>query len=355
MYESQTYEVILNRMLARIPSSFDKREGSVIYDALAPSALEIANLYLSMDNMLVETFGDTASRDYLIKLCAERGITPKPASASTVRIVTTPSSLDIPIGSRFNSNVANYVITEKISNGNYNAQCESTGTVGNEYTGTLLPIQYIQGLETVSLSQVLIYGEDEEDTEDLRERYQGSFAEQAFAGNKQDYIDKSLAIAGVGAVKVESCWNGAGTVRLTVLDSENGIATSTLVQAVQTAFDPNGDGQGAGLAPIGHTVTVRTATAVNISILTTITFDTGYSWESLQSYIEAKMEAYIQSLCDTWQSSNSLIVRIASIETKLLEIDGILDIASTTINGSASNLTVTAYQLPVFSSIGENE
>ena len=36
MYENITYESILQRMLDRIPDDMDKREGAVIYDALAP-------------------------------------------------------------------------------------------------------------------------------------------------------------------------------------------------------------------------------------------------------------------------------------------------------------------------------
>ena len=36
-----TYEQILERMLSRVPNTFDKREGSVIFDAIAPSAYEI--------------------------------------------------------------------------------------------------------------------------------------------------------------------------------------------------------------------------------------------------------------------------------------------------------------------------
>ena len=35
MWENMTYENILNDMLSRVPSNVDKREGSVIYDALA--------------------------------------------------------------------------------------------------------------------------------------------------------------------------------------------------------------------------------------------------------------------------------------------------------------------------------
>ena len=42
MYERETYEEILKRLLAKVPSNVDKREGSVIWDALAPAAAEIA-------------------------------------------------------------------------------------------------------------------------------------------------------------------------------------------------------------------------------------------------------------------------------------------------------------------------
>ena len=67
MYEEMTFEAILERMLNRIPDSLDKREGSVIYDAIAPAALEIAQTYADMDSIIDETFADTASRDMLIR------------------------------------------------------------------------------------------------------------------------------------------------------------------------------------------------------------------------------------------------------------------------------------------------
>ena len=41
MYEEVTYESILERMLEKVPDNMDKREGSIIYDALAPAAVEL--------------------------------------------------------------------------------------------------------------------------------------------------------------------------------------------------------------------------------------------------------------------------------------------------------------------------
>ena len=64
MYENVTYEEILERMLSRVPNNMDKREGAIIYDALAPAAVELQLMYIELDVILKETFADTASREY---------------------------------------------------------------------------------------------------------------------------------------------------------------------------------------------------------------------------------------------------------------------------------------------------
>lgn len=51
MYETQTFETIMDRCLSRVSSSVDKREGSVIYDALAPACAELATLYTELSNI----------------------------------------------------------------------------------------------------------------------------------------------------------------------------------------------------------------------------------------------------------------------------------------------------------------
>ncbi len=61
-------------MLENVPSTIDKREGSVMYDALAPAAAELAKAYIELDWMYEQMFANTANREYLIRRCAERGI-----------------------------------------------------------------------------------------------------------------------------------------------------------------------------------------------------------------------------------------------------------------------------------------
>ena len=38
MYENMTFENIMDRCLSRVSASVDKREGSIVYDAIAPAA-----------------------------------------------------------------------------------------------------------------------------------------------------------------------------------------------------------------------------------------------------------------------------------------------------------------------------
>lgn len=49
MYEDQTFDVILQRMLSRVPETMDKRESSPIYAALAPAAVELTSMYIAFD------------------------------------------------------------------------------------------------------------------------------------------------------------------------------------------------------------------------------------------------------------------------------------------------------------------
>lgn len=401
MYEDTTYEVILQRMLNRVPNKFDKREGSVIWDTHSPTAIELQILYIELDNLLRDAYGDTASREFLILRCRERGISPYPATRAVLKGVFTPTNIDVS-GQRFNIGDMNYVVTEKIADGEYRVQCEAFGIAGNQYLGAMIPMEYIKGLQTAELAEVLIPGEDEEGTEALRQRYFDSFDENAFGGNIQDYLEKTNAIPGVGRTKVTRAWNGnispsdmiptenvriwyegikgslsgevkrwldsmyraaiekklvtGGSVLLTIVSSEFGAASSALVQAVQTAIDPEVNaGEGYGIAPIGHVVKVESALSKAIDITTTITFDIGYSWDNMQDALEEAVSSYLLELRKEWAESSYLVVRISQIDTRILGVPGVIDIQDTLINGINHNLVLGEYEIPVLGGVSNGE
>ena len=351
MYESVTYESILERMLSRVPEGVDKREGSIIYDALAPAAVELQLMYIELDIILRDTFASTTTdRDFMVLRAAERGLTPRDASGALVKGVMTPTTVDVPIGSRFSCGILNYVVVEKTTAGEYQLRCETPGSEANGNMGQLIPVNYIAGLETATITELLVPGEDDEDLESIRERYDDSFESEAFGGNKAEYIQKCDSIQGVGPVRVTPAWNGGGTVELTILDSEYNAASETLLEQVQELFDPNQDGMGDGLAPIGHVVTVDTAEKISVSVSATYTFKEGYDFETLESNLEDAVDGYLSDLRREWGDTVP-IVRISQIESRILQVEGILDISGTKINGTDANLELTEYQIPVIGGV----
>lgn len=348
MYEDQTFEVILEKMLARIDTDIDKTEGSLIYNALAPEAWELARAYTAIDHVYDSTFADTAPREELIRRAKERGLEPK---AATNAILKGEFNIDIPIGSRFSLDELTYVTTEKISDDAmkyYKMKCETVGKVGNRKFGTLIPIEYIDGLTTAVLIEVLIPAIDDEDTEEFRKRYFASFDSQAFGGNIADYISKTEAINGVGGAKYIRATKEDSHIKIQIIGSDYGVPSSELVNYVQTLLDPTqNQGEGVGIAPIGHIVDVSGCVSSIVNISATFTFSGGYTFTSVVNYINSAIDNYFLELSKSWSKSNNLIIRISQIESKLIAIEGIEDISNTSINGSKENLILDSNTIPV--------
>lgn len=354
MYENITYEVLLDRMLSRVKSvtNVDTSEGSLIYTALAVEAYDLAQAYSAIDEVYEYTFADTAPREELIRRAKERGIKPKEATFAILKGVF---NLEIELGQRFSHNDLTYAVIEHIDGFNYKLQCETSGTIGNRYLGELIPLEFIDGLETAELSELLIPATDEEETEAFRTRYFNSFDSQAFGGNRYDYIEKIGNIQGVGGVKLFRASQETINIGVQIINSEFKVPSTELVKQVQEAIDPvTGQGEGIGFAPIGHIVNVTGVDGVTVNISTTLTYDSDVSYVDVKDKVESAIDSYILELCKSWADSEYLTVRIAQIDSKLLTIGGIIDVEGTTINDTASNLVLESNQIPVRGVVNAN-
>lgn len=348
MFEEMTFENILNDMLSRVPGDVDKREGSIVYDALAPAAYKLAEMYFQLANYTNLFFADTAVGEFLSRRAAEMGVIRQPATKALRKIVTDAA---VSIGTRWAIEDTTYIITEADSETEYKAECEQVGAVGNHYTGALINIDNIPDV-TAELTDILIPGEDEETDEALRQRYIASLANKAFGGNVADYKQKVSALMGVGGVKVAPVWDGGGTVKLIVIDSEFNAPSGTLIDDVQEAVDPvASQGEGYGIAPIGHIVTVVGVQEEEIDVESEITLQDGYVWEDVKPAVEAAINEYFAELRSTWAESNFLVVRISQIEVRILDITGIVDVANTKLNGVAQNIELGPYEIPVLDEV----
>jgi uncharacterized phage protein gp47/JayE len=348
-----TFDVILERMLERVPDDVDKREGSVIYDAVAPAALELARFYSELDNVIDETFADTAGREMLIRRAAERGITPYPATFAIVQgAFVFNAGGTVPIGARFSLGELRYRVTEAVSSSEFRLICENIGTVGNRSAGDLQPVDYIEGLMSARITQLLFPARNDEATEQFRRRYFNSLEVQSYGGNIADYIRMTLLIQGVGGAKVEPAWNGGGTVRLTIVDNQWGLPTQALVNHVRDILDPPlGSGKGEGLAPIGHQVTVVAARGVQIDVTAEFTLSGGWQFADVKPDLEDIVGEYLRELSESWAQTENIIVRAAQIESRLLnEPRGrVVDISGLRLNGGVvgRNVTLAADEIPL--------
>ena len=349
-----TFEAIMDRCLDRVSSSVDKREGSIVYDAIAPAAAELAILYIELKYLMDRAFPDTEEGDDLTRKCRERSIFRAPATPAVRKGFFEKedgSGCDMEIGARFSGGDMNFVVTERVAPGQYKLKAETPGAAGNEHIGVLFPIDVVPDLAAARLADILIPGEDEEPDDALRARYYASLESQAFGGNIADYKNKIDLLPGVGAVKVIPVWNGGGTVKAVIVDSEWGVPSSELVDEVQTVVDPVvNQGKGLGIAPIGHTATVAGVTGQKINVSFRLSFSSGTSWTTIQAAVKAAIQSYFDSLVKTWadteDAAHGLIVRVSQVEAAVLGVQGVIDVTGTKINGGTANIQLAFDEIP---------
>ena len=346
---------ITKRILDRANDRYDKREGSVMFDSVAPAAFEMAELYIMADVILKQSFATTADREYLILRAAEFNIIPE---AATFAEFEGKFNIAVPIGSRFNFNEYNFTVKELINNAEhrYKLKAETAGRIVNNSIGTITPITGINGLTDASITKLITPGEDEEDTEVFRKRYFDAIKSNAYGGNGADYKKKALAIAGVGGVKVYRCWNGGGTVKLVIVNSEFAKADNELVKEVQNTFDPRpNQGKGYGLAPIGHTVTVVSAEPITINYKIQVNMKAGHPVSEIQSKVEKAISDKLLKRCEEWSTQdegNFISVRTSIITALLIDIDNVIDVGTIKINDRAINrLDLKDNQIPVLGTV----
>lgn len=355
MYEGKTYDVILEEMLDNVPNTIDKREGSIIYDALAPIAIELAQVYADMDMLIDETFADSASYYYLIKRAAEHGVFVKEGTSAVLEVVVQPTDLQIEMGTEFNVGELNYAITDSLDEGHYLLTCNTAGTEGNNTVDDVIPMEYIEGLESIEVWGIYTAGTDDEDEESLRERYIESFRESAFGGNKADYQEKVKNIAGVGGCKVYSAKDlglVAGNVVCVITNDSFLVPDDSLLFVVQETMDPTKNGSGNGIAPCGHIVTIQPVSSSSIDVTADFTLST--NWDDVKDSVASAIESYLNDLRKDWDENDNIIVRRSKIETLLLDVEGIVDIENVSINENASNFILDKDAIPILGSVMAN-
>jgi uncharacterized phage protein gp47/JayE len=219
-------------------------------------------------------------------------------------------------------------------------------------------VDYIDGYDDdVEISSIEVLGTDDEDEEVFRERVIKSFNSKAFGGNKADYRNFIDEITGVGGCKPMRREAGSGDINIYLIDSSYGVPSGALVNTVQQAVDPTeSSGEGEGMAPICHKVSIIPVVADTLPIRTTITFTSGNDATSARNLIVQAIERYFASLRAQWESNDTsdTVVRISQIESAILSLDCVVDVTDTRIKNVASNYTMSYTKIPILGEVSIN-
>ncbi|MBR6313651.1 MAG: baseplate J/gp47 family protein [Clostridia bacterium] len=386
-FSDRNYETLMTETLGLISDIYDKRDGSMIYNAVAALMFEVAMLYTgALPFTINETFIDTASRDGLIRRAKD--ISMEPWAATKAIHYAVFSGVEVPKGTRFSCEDLNYFVIPYPDTGELTkdvdfgedgvfraqlVQCETAGTISNNYTGTMVPIEYVEGLQKAELRHCLTPAEDEEDTEHFRARLIEARRSIAFGGNIADYRTKVLALEGVGQCKVYPEWNSdvrpaelqlddteyealeeglfdlvnayttitpaqydkamsliaaahegkltvGGAVRIVVagVDAQHITIDEALRAKLQKEIDPVA-GEGYGIAPIGHVVSIVSATATPITVTLQLQFKT--SNHEVRAAVEEVIDQYFAALYTRWSNEDGLVIAPSILSARLLDDD----------------------------------
>ncbi|MCG8484255.1 MAG: baseplate J/gp47 family protein [Clostridia bacterium] len=346
MYENQTQEAILTRMLDNIDTSLNKKEGSFIYDAVSPTSIELAQAYIELDKVLGLGFAQTTYGTYLDYRAEEHGITRKAATkAQGTLVITGVANLVIPEKSIFASETGiQFTTDEEVTIGEEGivsvpVTAVAAGKEGNLPTEAIreMPMP-ILGVTQITNPQETTGGKDTETDQSLLDRLLLKVREPATSGNIDHYRQWVLEVPGVGDAKIFPLWNGSGTVKIVIVDSEKKSVSPSLVSETTQYVET--------VRPIGADVTVKSAEDKEINVSARVVLANGFTIGQVQELFQNALTDYLKETAFI-----GTYVSYAKIGSLILALSGIGDYNNLTVNGIQSNISLTEEEVPVLGTI----
>ena len=346
MFEEYDFDYIMDQMMTRMPDGINTEEGSLVYNACSRCAAQIEELYGNLGDVYDNILIDGQDIDHLISSGAEVGV---PYNEATPAVFSAKFNCAMELDTVVQATEADfdYDIIECLDDAQHIYKIESieAGTEANNYLGDLEPEEYVADFEEGQILELLQAGTDDEDEEVYRFRRYEAFQIKPYAGNRAYYKQEIGGMDGVGGVKAQRASSTGQSIPIYITSETYGVPSAATIAAVTAAVA--GDGEGDGLAPIGALVTVNGVTGTTITVSLTLTCKTGYTAEGLRSYIEAAIDEYFLALGKDWENLDHITVRKSKIEAAITDIEGVEDVSNLTLNGSAANVVLGAYAVPV--------
>jgi uncharacterized phage protein gp47/JayE len=312
-----SFKALLRESLNAVSGEVDKREGSVIYDALAPLSMTMAKAIDALWQVLQQSRIQTAVEEHLDLCGSQVGVYRSPATAARWRATCLPASVAVPLGHVFVSSDGlgfTYEVIADQGEGVYLVQCTKPGREAGSDYGVLEPRPSIAGLESAVLTSCVDAGSDTQLDGAYRIKIWREAARKGYGGNFDDYCSwifygfrevgaEASVISGFQIYPSQATQSGdGGVVHLFVTqDTETeryAPASPEVVDALKGYLDPiNVSGHGAGVVPCGHRVIIGVPARALMGLNIVVTCRPGYALdEAMQQNIINAALGYFEAM-----------------------------------------------------------
>lgn len=360
MFEDMTPEKIRRRILGRLETNLQTREGSFTNDVVAAAAEEISECYHSLDALVPAFYVDETSGPYIDKQAATVGIFRKAGTeAECTLLLTGAEGARVPAGTPFYTAAGlAFCLKEDVTVREGSGQGllaaaepgEDYNIAAGEIVSTLRNYPGISGYE----NQAAAGGTDPETDAALLGRYLERMRRPATSGNPWHYQRWAKEVDGVGAARVIGKWDGPGTVKVILADQEMRPASAAAVSACAAHIEAE--------RPVGPAVTVEPAGALEIRLEAEVVTDGSADAKSVGAALREALEAYFRRLASSafggsvdaeldGPGAGAYTVLYSRAVFLLLSIPGVVDYRALTLNGGMGNVAIPADAVPVLGEV----
>lgn len=339
LFENVTPETILDRILSRMDTDLQTREGSYAYDQAAPIAFEIWRVLMTLDELIEAFYVNENSGPYLDAHAALFAMVRRAGTKAAGKVqFYGRDGVEIPAGTAFYAGglefqLAADAVIRKGSAAGY-LQAGSVGQKYNVPAGAVNQIlRNISGLERFECGP-MEGGTDPEADAPLYKRLDEKRKRPPTSGNPAHYREWALGVDGVGAVRVTPLWKGPGTVLVLIAGYDRHPVDHVVVDSCKTYIESQ--------RPVGAEVTVASAKAVAVGVSAKVVLHTGASLATVEAAFVSKLDTYLAGL-----AFEEFTVHANRVGALLLSCDGVVDYSGLAINGEAGNLELDSDEVPV--------
>ena len=361
MYEDKTPEAIKAEILAALRQSqgLSAMAGGFADGVAGPVAEQLSEAYRALEGVTSMLFVDESSGGYIDLVGGQYyNITRREGTRAycDISFSGTPG-LVIPKGTAFlTAGGLSYALMAAVAlgpegTGRGRLEAAEAGSAYNVEAGAIDRMYVnLTGL-TDYHSEAAAGGTDAESDAALLARVRERVQRPPTSGNGYQYRQWAMEVAGVGSAKVVELPGGPGTVGVTLVDSNDRAPSEEIVEAVTAHIEEE--------RPIGAAVTVTAAGEREVTVAAQVSLTGGAGAGAVQDAFRAALAGYLHTLIEGKygavyykpaddQPYTLLYNRVLAL---LLNVEGVENFASLTVNGGTADVTIQAGEIPVLGEV----